>query len=462
MTQLVDERLRHKTPVVGKPTRTGPAWLDELRRTGERRFADSGYPTDTKLESYRWTNLRPLVEVEWSPAAARNDDAASVYAEYSFGQDAFEVVLTNGHYSQSLTRLANLPAGLTVMSLTDAIAGRFGETVRQHLGSRSRPDVNPFVALNQAHVESGVFIHVKRGAMIEKPIHIVCVATPDALPTANYPRVLVVVEDGAQATLVQTYASSKHDGTAKEVRRPYLSNSVTEFVVGDDAIVNHYKLNQESLDAFHVSAMDVIIGRKSQFIDHNVSLGSQLTRNDITVKLNGEHSYSVLNGLVIIDGDQFVDNHTLLEHTFPNCPSYELYKHVLGGKSKGIFKGKIHVHDVAQKTDAKQSSKTLLLSDDAQMNSQPALEIYADDVKCTHGSTTGPLDEGSMFYLETRGLSRQQAQQVLIYAFAADVTRRIKIDAVRDRIESWMAGQQGLPNDFRIQELGGHDDDVVY
>ena len=458
MTQLADERLRHKSPVVGKPTRTGPEWLDELRRRGERRFADSGYPTDTKLESYRWTNLRPLVEIEWTPAIANDDEAAKVYADYTFGRDAFEVVLTNGHYSPSLAQLGNLPAGLTVLSMTDAIAGKFGETVRQHLGSRSRPDANPFVALNQAHLDGGVFIHVRRGVAIEKPIHIVCVATPEALPTANYPRVLVVVEDGAQATVVQTYASSKHDGP----KRVYLSNSVTEFVIGDDAIVNHYKLNQESLDAFHVSALDVVIGRKSQFIDHNVSLGSQLTRNDITVKLNGEHSYSVLNGLTIIDGDQFVDNHTLLEHCFPDCPSYELYKHVLGGKSKGIFKGKIHVHDVAQKTDAKQSSKTLLLSDDAQMNSQPALEIYADDVKCTHGSTTGPLDEGSLFYLETRGLSRQQAQQVLIYAFAADVTRRIKIDAVRNRIESWMAGKQGLPSDFRIQELGAHDDDVVY
>lgn len=459
MTQLADERSRHRAPIVGKPTNAGPAWLDELRTTGERRFADSGYPTDPKLESYRWTNLRPLVEIEWSPAGAHEGDAKSIVGEYTFGNAAYEVVLANGHFSRALTNLPALPAGLTVLSLADAVAGPHGETVRKHLGSRSKPEANPFVALNQAHIDGGVFIHVRRGAAIEKPIHVICCATPEGgSPSANYPRILVVVEDGAQATVVQTYASTRNaDG-----KRPYLTNAVTEFVVGDDAIVDHYKLNQESLDAFHFAAMDVVIGRKSQFIDHNVSLGSRLTRNDITVKLNGEHSYSVLNGLTIIDGEQFVDNHTLLEHAYPNCPSYELYKHVLNGKARGLFKGKIYVHDVAQKTDAKQSSKTLLLSDDAQMNSQPALEIYADDVKCTHGSTTGPLDEGSMFYLETRGLSRQQAQQVLIYAFAADVTRRIKIDAVRDRIEKWMANQQGLPSDFRIQELGAHDEDVVY
>lgn len=459
MTQLADERLRHKSPVLGKPSTTGPAWLDELRTAGERRFAESGYPTDPQLESYRWTNLRPVVEIEWTPAARQEAEAASIVAEYTFGAEAFEVVLTNGHFSPKHSRLAGLTAGLTVSSLADAIAGPHGETVRKHLGSRSRAEANPFVALNQAHLDGGVFIHVRRGAQVAKPVHVLCASTPDAgVPAASYPRILVVIEDGAQATVVQTYATKRHDGA----KRPYLTNAVTEFVVGDDAIVDHYKLNQESLDAFHFSATDVVIGRKAQFIDHNVTLGGSLTRNDITVKLNGEHSYSVLNGLTIVDGEQFVDNHTLLEHTFPNCPSYELYKHVLGGKSKGIFKGKIYVHDVAQKTDAKQSSKTLLLSDQAQMNSQPALEIYADDVKCTHGSTTGPLDEGSMFYLETRGLSRQQAQQVLIYAFAADVTRRIKVDAVRNRIENWMAGQQGLPSDFRIQELGAHDDDVVY
>jgi Fe-S cluster assembly protein SufD len=458
MTQLMmNDRTKQKKPLLAKLP-TGPVWVEELRKSGARRFEESGYPTDEKLEAWRFTNLRPIVETEWTPAVADEATAESVYKEYTFGEDAFEIVLTNGHFSPKLTQLENLPKGLTVQSLAAAFTGPNADVVKAHLANRAKPEENPFVALNQANLHGGVFIHIKRESVIEKPVHIVCIATPTETPTANYPRILVVIEDAAQATIVQSFASTTYTG----VKRTYLTNAVTEFVIGNDAIVDHYKMNQESLDAYHIAAMDVIIGRNTQFIDHNASIGSSITRNDITVKLNGENSYSVLNGLTIIGGTQFVDNHTLLEHAYPNCPSYELYKHVLDGRAQGIFKGKIFVHDVAQKTDAKQSSKTLLLSDDARMNSQPALEIYADDVKCTHGSTTGPLDDGMLFYLQTRGLSAQQAKQVLIYAFVADVTRRIKVEPVRNRLENWMANQQGLPSDFRIQELGAHDDDVVY
>lgn len=456
MTQLIDKK-NHKKPVFANLS-GAPAWVEALRKDGARRFEEAGYPTDPKLEMWRFTQLRPIVETEWKPAAADDAAAKAVYGEYTFGADAIEVVLTNGHYSAKLTQTDRIPAGLTVSSLASAFTGPHAELVKKHLGARAKADANPFVALNQANMDGGVFIHIRRESVIEKPIHIVCIATPTEVPTASYPRILVVIEDAAQATIVQSFASTTYTGA----KRTYLTIAVTEFVIGNDAIVDHYKLNQESLDAYHLATMDVIIGRNTQFIDHNASIGSSITRNDITVKLNGENSYSVLNGLTIIGGTQFVDNHTLLEHAYPNCPSYELYKHVLDGKAQGIFKGKIFVHDVAQKTDAKQSSKTLLLSDDAQMNSQPALEIYADDVKCTHGSTTGPLDEGMLFYLQTRGLSAQQAKQVLIYAFAADVTRRIKVEPVRNRLENWMAAQQGLPSDFRIQELGAHDDDVVY
>ena len=438
-----------------------PTWVQELRQAGEKAFGQHGYPTDQKLESWRHTNLRPITEVAWGSAQADEAGAAAIYNEYTFGKDAIEIVLTNGHFSEALTQTSGLPAGLVVQSLASAYALDNAEIVRKALGSvaklnqRGQPTAAlAFVALNQAHLEGGVFIHVKRGTMLEKPIHIICATTATAAEAITHPRIVVVIEDGAHATIVQSYAGPK--------RSRYFTNAVTEIDVGADAVVDHYKLNQEGDAAYHVSAMNVVIGKKAQFIDHNVTLGGKLTRNDVTVKLNGEHSYSVLNGLTIIGGEQFVDNHTLLEHAYPNCPSYELYKHVLDGKASAIFKGQIYVHDVAQKTDAKQSSKTLLLSDDARINSQPALEIYADDVKCTHGSTTGPLDDGMLFYLQTRGLSLKQSKQVLIYAFAADVTRRIKVVPVRDRLEKWMAAQQGLPGDFRIQELGGHDDDVVY
>lgn len=458
MTQIADRI--PKKPLPAK-LNAAPTWVQELRQAGEKAFGEHGYPTDQKLESWRHTPLRPITEVEWKPAVADEAGARSIYADYTFGKDAIEVVLTNGRFSESMTQTSGLPAGLVVSSLASAYALEHADLVRKALGSVAKlnqrgqaPAALAFVALNQAHLDDGVFIHVKRGAAIEKPIHIVCATTDAAIDAITHPRIVVVIEDNAQATIVQSYAGPRSGR--------YFTNSVTEFSVGADAIVDHYKLNQESKDAYHVASMNVVIGKKAQFIDHNATLGGKLTRNDISVKLNGEYSYSVLNGLTIIGNDQFVDNHTLLEHAYPNCPSYELYKHVLDGNANALFKGQIFVHDVAQKTDAKQSSKTLLLSDDAHINSQPALEIYADDVKCTHGSTTGPLDEGMLFYLQTRGLSLQQAKQVLIYAFAADVTRRIKVEPVRNRLESWMAAQQGLPGDFRIQELGGHDDDVVY
>jgi Fe-S cluster assembly protein SufD len=458
MTQVADRV--HKKPLPAK-LNPAPTWVQELRQAGEKAFGQLGYPTDQKLEAWRHTPLRPITEVEWKPSSPDEAGAKSIYANYTFGKDAVEVVLTNGHFSEALTQTKDLPAGLVVSSLASAYALDHADVVKKALGSLARlsqrgqqPAALAFVALNQAHLEGGVFIHVKRGAVIEKPIHIVCTTTATATDAITHPRIVVVIEDAAQCTLVQSFAGPNASR--------YFTNAVTEINVGADAIVDHYKLNQEGDTSYHVAAMNVVIGKKSQFIDHNATIGSRLTRNDITVKLNGEHSYSVLNGLTIIGGEQFVDNHTLLEHAYPNCPSYELYKHVLDGKAHAIFKGQIFVHDVAQKTDAKQSSKTLLLSDDAGINSQPALEIYADDVKCTHGSTTGPLDEGMLFYLQTRGLSAQQAKQVLIYAFAADVTRRIKVEPVRKRLESWMAAQQGLPSDFRIQELGGHDDDVVY
>ena len=232
-------------------------------------------------------------------------------------------------------------------------------------------------------------------------------------------------------------------------------------VVGPGSSIDHNKLQQESLAAFHVSATQARLARGARLVSHNTTLGGRLTRNDVNVSLAGQGSDATLNGLVIIGGQQHVDNHTLLDHVEPNCPSHELYKHVLDGRATAVFKGKILVRQAAQKTDSKQTSKTLLLSDDAYMNSQPALEIYADDVKCTHGSTTGPVDEDMVFYLRTRGVSLEAARHLLTYAFAADVTRRIRVAPVRRRIEDYMATQHGLPQDLRISDLGGFDDKAL-
>jgi Fe-S cluster assembly protein SufD len=238
----------------------------------------------------------------------------------------------------------------------------------------------------------------------------------------------------------------------------YFTNAVTEIICGKDCHIDHCKLQQESPEAYHVATMQVRLDRASVFVSHSASIGSRLTRNDLNVIMAGEYADATLNGLVLASGTQHIDNHTLLDHAAPNCPSHELYKHVLDDKSTGVFKGKILVRQIAQKTDSKQTSKSLLLSDDAYMNSQPALEIYADDVKCTHGSTTGPVDEDMVFYLRSRGVGLDASRHLLTYAFAADVTRRIKVEPVRRRLENFMAAQHGLPQDLRITDLGSHDE----
>jgi Fe-S cluster assembly protein SufD len=309
---------------------------------------------------------------------------------------------------------------------------------------------NPFVALNTGSLRDGAFIHVSRGAVVEQPIHLLFISTVADDPAAAHPRVLLVADQGAQVSLVESYCSAS-EGV-------YFNNIVTEIVAAQDARIDHCKLQLESRQAYHLATMQVELARGADFVSHSASVGSRITRNDLNVRFGEERAQATLNGLVLIGGDQHVDNHTLLDHASPNCPSHELYKHVLDGKSTAVFKGKILVRQPAQKTDSKQTSKTLLLSDDAVINSQPALEIYADDVKCTHGSTIGPVDEEQVFYLRSRGVSLEAARHLLTYAFAADITRRIKVEPVRRRLENWMAAQQGLPQDLRITDLGAHDE----
>jgi Fe-S cluster assembly protein SufD len=264
-------------------------------------------------------------------------------------------------------------------------------------------------------------------------------------PVVSHPRILIVAEDNSEFALVTSFVGAGGQ---------HFSNVVTEVVTGIDCRIDYTTLQHESLESFHVSTLQVELGRASNFVSQAATLGGRVTRNDLNCVLAGEGAEATLNGLVIIDGQQHCDNHTLLDHATPNCPSHELYKHVLSGKASGVFRGKILVRQIAQKTNSKQTSKSLLLSDDAYMNSQPALEIYADDVKCTHGSTVGPVDEDMLFYFRTRGVGMQQARDLLTYAFAADITRRIRIEPVRRRLEDFMAARAGLPQDLRITDLG--------
>jgi Fe-S cluster assembly protein SufD len=451
MTQLADNHMATSTWFGELPDSGAQSWLDDLRKAGAERFEAVGFPPP-KSEEWRFTQLGPITRTKFRPAngEVHGGHVSEAAEQFTFGRDAAsELVFVNGQFDPQLSKLGRLPRGVRVMSLAEAFEMESAR-VRQHLARHAKIETNPFVALNTGSLRNGAFIHLARGTIVEQPIHLLFLATSGHEPIVSHPRILAVFEEGSQATVVESYAGAG-DGV-------YFSNAVTEIIAAPDSRIDHCKLQQESRSAYHVATMQVELGRNSTFVSHSASVGSRITRNDLNVVMAGDHADATLNGLVLIGGEQHVDNHTLLDHAAPNCPSHELYKHVLGDKSSAVFKGIILVRQAAQKTDSKQSSKALILSDDATVNSQPALEIYADDVKCTHGSTTGPVDEEQVFYLRSRGVSLEASRHLLTYAFAADITRRIKVVPVRERLESYMAAQHGLPQDLRITDLGSHDE----
>jgi Fe-S cluster assembly protein SufD len=454
MTQLAENRQTNIAHTKG--IELAHPWLDELRKRSVARFESVGFPT-TKQENWRQTSVSSIAGTPFKLAGKPKDGAVLERARrFGFAdQAACELVFVNGHYEPQLSRLGKLLRGLKVLSLASALPTPQAGEIRDHLGRYADINENAFVALNSGFINDGAFIRVPRGIHMEMPIHLLFISTADGTePTVSHPRVLVVAEDNTEFSFVESYVGeSRGEGSAS-----YFTNAVTELVVGENCAVDHCKVQHESNQACHVATMQVKLGRSSTFVSHSASLGAKLARNDVNVVFAGEFAEATLNGLVLLDGNRHCDNHTLLDHAHANCPSHELYKHVLTGKSTGVFRGKILVRPDAQKTDSKQTSKSLLLSDDAYMNSQPALEIYADDVKCTHGSTTGPVDEEMVFYLRSRGVGAEAARNLLTYAFSADITRRIRIAPVRRLLEDYMAEQAGLPQDLRITDLGHHDE----
>ncbi|HWB54349.1 MAG TPA: Fe-S cluster assembly protein SufD, partial [Tepidisphaeraceae bacterium] len=426
----------------------GPAWLDELRDRGRERFDLVGFPKGTE-EEWRFTNITPIIKTEFKPAKASASAGANIRDAFTFGKGcAAELVIVDGKFMPELSRIRPMLHGIVISGLAEAIAANH-PALQKHLGKYVDLQVHSLAALNTAMIEDGAFVYIPRSASVDGPIHLLFVSTKSNDPTVWHGRNLIAVDENADVQIVESYVGL--DGT-------YWTNAVTEIVAAKDSRIDHCKLQQESRQSYHTANMHVELGAGAQFVSHSATLGGKLTRNDLTVRLAGQRADATLNGLVVLSGDQHCDNHTLLDHAAPNCPSHELYKHVLADQSSGVFKGKIFVHQIAQKTDSKQTSKSLLLSDDATMNSQPALEIYADDVKCTHGSTTGPVDEDMVFYLRTRGVGLDAARHLLTYAFAADITRRIRVEPVRRRLEDFMAEQHGLPMDLRITDLGEHDE----
>lgn len=401
-----------------------PDWLSTLRREAFARLSARGFPT-TRDEAWRFTNVARIVRTPFQLAPGHT---GSPHPGPLPGRDGMRIVFVNGRYAPELSQLSgpfafrNLPEALLEAP----------QALLPHLGKRATFETSAFTALNTAFLEDGAFVRVPRGAVAQEPLHLVFVAEPEGdRPTVSHPRVLIVAEANSQAKVIETYIGSDRPEFAST-----LTNAVTEIVCGEAAVVEHYKLQRESGSAFHVHTIASALARGSRFDSHNFCLGAALARTDINVLFEAEGGECTLNGLFVTSGAQHVDNHTLIDHAKPHCTSRELYKGILDGKSRGVFHGKIVVRPDAQKTDAIQTNKNLLLSREALVDSTPALEILADDVKCRHGSTIGQLDANSLFYLRSRGISEEDARALLTYGFAADLTGRIRVPWVRSEIEA--------------------------
>ena len=410
----------------------GPASLAAMREAARARFERVGLPS-TKDEEFKYVSFRVLEEGHFGLPYGAIIDRHQV-AEHPIGKlDAITVAFINGQYAPELSSDQVLPEGAFVGPLVDGFLSH-NVKILEHLGKIATlegrlgtSNDERFTDLNTAFLGEGAFVYIPRGVALELPIHILWMSEAKHGPFAAHPRSLVVLEDGARAKVFESFI-----GRAGI----YFTNALSELHLGKGANLEHVKFQDETGDSVHVANVAYHQEANSVLTSTNVNLGGKLVRNDLNVWLNGEHTETWLNGVNLALGDQVVDNHTRIDHANPNCNSFEVYKTILGGHAVGVFNGKIFVYEDAQKTDAKQTNQAVLLSPHATFNTKPQLEIFADDVKCTHGATVGQLDEVALFYLRSRGLGLEEATTLLTYAFAADVVQRIDDLTVRAGLEA--------------------------
>ncbi len=407
-----------------RANRDEPQWLAPMRRTAMESFNTLGFPTPA-LEDWHYTSLSSIAEVPFTITTGASTTTVADLTPYVINADWPTVVLLNGTYSPSLSSLDSLPAGIVVMDLVQA-SSRHAAMVQQHLGTVAVSE-HAMTALNTGLMLDGVVVFVPKDLVVDTPIHVLHVTDAAGASSAKFPRTLVVAERFAKVTVLESFI-----GLADV---PYLTNHVAEVVVGENATVTHTKIQRESELATHVSTTEVRQARDSHYVNFSMAMGSKLSRTNVYTVLAGENCGATLNGLYLGKGTQHTDHQTRIEHAQPNCFSRELYKGVLDDASRAVFNGKVYVHPIAQKTDGKQSNHTLLLSPDARIDTKPQLEIFADDVKCTHGATVGRMDEAGLFYMKSRGVPAETARKLLTYAFAADVLETIEDEAVKHALE---------------------------
>jgi Fe-S cluster assembly protein SufD len=418
------------------------AWLRDARAQAMSRFREMGLPT-ARDEEWRFTSIAPIIENHFVVPAngASTLQPADVETFQWKGDRPATLVFVNGKYVASASEVGDLPVGVRIGNLGGALTG--GERdLEAHLTRLGQNDHRAFTALNTAFLSDGAYVLVPDRVVVPRPVHLLFLTIGESQPTMAHPRVLVVAGEMSQVAIVESYGArpsthSTGSGQAGSGRviTPYLTNAVTEVVAGENSTVTHYKIQREHPHSIHLGAMYLRAARNSTFASHSISLGGSLVRNDILAVLDGEGAHCTLNGLYLSDGSRIVDNHTTIDHAKPHCDSREIYKGILADKARAVFNGKIVVRADAQKTDAKQTNKALLLSEDAQINTKPQLEIFANDVKCTHGAAVGQMDDDAIFYLRARGIGAVQARDMLVHAFAGDVLNHMPLEPLRTRVD---------------------------
>jgi Fe-S cluster assembly protein SufD len=400
-----------------------PAWVAQARESAIAQFDRLGFPT-TKLEQWRFTSVAPIAERTFTLAAG-NGGAVAAAPVAPLGGGVAHAVCVNGRFAAGLSSVDGLPKGVRVLGLEAALASE-PSLIEPYLAKLSLTQTSAFTSLNTAFLRDGVVLMVAPGIVLEQPIEVIFTSVRDGgRDTVSHPRLLIVAGERSQVTVLERYVGA---GSS-------LTNAVGEVWLGPNAVVDHYKLQEEPADSFHIASMFLHAARSGNFSSHSLTFGGGLVRNEVIATLDGEGIDCTLNGLYVGRDGQLIDNHTTIDHAMPHCSSHEIYKGILAERSHAVFNGKIIVRPDAQKTDAKQTNKALLLSDDANINTKPELEIFANDVKCTHGAAIGQLDDAAMFYLRTRGLGVTEARAMLVRAFAGDILNRVKIAPVREYLE---------------------------
>ncbi|HUY12178.1 MAG TPA: Fe-S cluster assembly protein SufD [Terriglobia bacterium] len=421
----------------------GGSWFDATRREAMEHFGEVGFPT-TRLENWKYTSVQPIARATFQLEESGGAKVSANHLEgLPFGdQVAATLVFVNGFFAASLSDLARLPGNVAAGSLAMYLGNR-PDGFEHHLARYASPIENSFIALNTAFLEDGACIEFPSGTVLDKPVHVIHLTVPGSQPLMANPRTLIVAGQDVQAVVIESYVGT--EGTV------YFSNGVTEIYLGENSSLEHAQVQQEGSKAFSISALHTRQQRSSRLLCHNVTLGAELARNDVNCVLAGEGGECTLNGLYHTIGRQHVDNHTLMDHAKPHCSSREYYKGVLDGQSTGVFSGSILVRKDAQKTDAIQSNKNLLLSEDAVINTKPELQILADDVRCTHGATIGQLDAEAIFYMQARGISKAAARNLLTRAFANDVIGRVSFTPLRERLEATLL--ERLSKGWKAEEV---------